>query len=82
MLLSVANDGMLGVFDLRKSNLYAMSDSLEVDLNISSPDEYFPQPPPLRSNFCNRADSRSGFSGGCCCCPLTCWPCGDGEMMN
>ena len=33
MLLSVANDGMLGVFDLRKSNLYAMSDSLEVDLN-------------------------------------------------
>ena len=33
MLLSVANDGMLGVFDLRKSNLYAMSDSFEVDLN-------------------------------------------------
>lgn len=33
MLLSVANDGMLGVFDLRKNNLYAMSDSFEVDLN-------------------------------------------------
>ena len=32
-LLSVANDGMLGVFDLRKSSLYAMSDSFEVDLN-------------------------------------------------
>ena len=30
-LLSVANDGMLGVWDLRKSKLYAMSDSLEVD---------------------------------------------------
>ena len=33
MLLSVANDGMLGVFDLRKSKLYAMSDSFDVDLN-------------------------------------------------
>lgn len=32
-LLSVANDGMLGVWDLRKSKLYAMSDSLEVDQN-------------------------------------------------
>ena len=31
MLLSVANDGMLGVFDLRKSKLYAMSDSFEED---------------------------------------------------
>jgi len=33
MLLSVANDGMLGVFDLRKSKLYAMSDNFENDLN-------------------------------------------------
>jgi len=33
MLCSVANDGMLGVWDLRKSKLYAMSDSLENDLN-------------------------------------------------
>ena len=32
-LVSVANDGMLGVWDLRKENLYAMSDSTEVDLN-------------------------------------------------
>lgn len=32
-LLSVANDGMMGVWDLRKSKLYAMSDSFEVDLN-------------------------------------------------
>ena len=31
MLCSVANDGMLGVWDLRKSKLYAMSDSQEVD---------------------------------------------------
>jgi WD repeat-containing protein 55 len=33
MLCSVANDGMLGVWDLRKSKLYAMSDNFEVDLN-------------------------------------------------
>ena len=33
MLCSVANDGMLGVWDLRKSKLYAMSDSFEVDQN-------------------------------------------------
>lgn len=33
MLLSSANDGMLGVFDMRKSKLYAMSDCMEVDLN-------------------------------------------------
>ena len=32
-LCSVANDGMLGVWDLRKSKLYAMSDSFEVDQN-------------------------------------------------
>lgn len=31
MLLSVANDGMLGVFDLRKGKLYAMSDCFEED---------------------------------------------------
>ena len=31
MLCSVANDGMLGVWDLRKSKLYAMSDSFECD---------------------------------------------------
>jgi hypothetical protein len=36
MLLSVANDGMLGVFDLRKSKLYAMSDCFEEDLNAVS----------------------------------------------
>lgn len=33
MLLSVANDGMLGVWDLRKSELYAMSDSFSEDLS-------------------------------------------------
>ena len=32
-LCSVANDGMLGVWDLKKSKLYAMSDSFEVDQN-------------------------------------------------
>jgi WD40 repeat protein len=31
MLLSASNDGMLGVFDLRKGKLYAMSDNLEED---------------------------------------------------
>jgi WD repeat-containing protein 55 len=33
MLLSVANDGMLGVWDLRTGKLHAMSDSLEEDLS-------------------------------------------------
>ena len=33
MLLAAANDGMLGVFDLRKGVLYAMSDNLEEDQN-------------------------------------------------
>ena len=32
MLLSCANDGHLGVFDLKKGSLYAMSDSFEEDL--------------------------------------------------
>lgn len=32
MLLSAANDGMLGVFDMRKGSLYAMSDNFEEDL--------------------------------------------------
>ena len=32
-LCSVANDGMLGVWDLRKTKLYAMSDSFENDQN-------------------------------------------------
>ncbi len=32
MLLSSANDGHLGVFDLRKPELYAMSDNFEEDL--------------------------------------------------
>ena len=32
-LLSSSNDGMLGVFDLRKGGLYAMSDNLEEDQN-------------------------------------------------
>lgn len=31
MLLTAANDGMLGVFDLRKPVLYAMSDSFGED---------------------------------------------------
>ena len=31
MLLCSANDGTLGVFDMRKSNLYAMSDSFGED---------------------------------------------------
>jgi hypothetical protein len=31
MLLSSSNDGMLGVFDLRKGQLYAMSDNFEED---------------------------------------------------
>lgn len=31
MLCSAANDGMLGVWDLRKSELYAMSDNFECD---------------------------------------------------
>lgn len=31
MLLCAANDGMLGVFDLRKGSLYAMSDNFEED---------------------------------------------------
>lgn len=33
MLLATANDGCLGVFDLRKPVLYAMSDSFECDLS-------------------------------------------------
>lgn len=33
MLLTAANDGMMGVFDLRKPELYAMSDNFEEDLN-------------------------------------------------
>ena len=33
MLLTAANDGMLGVFDLRKPVLYAMSDSFGEDQN-------------------------------------------------
>ena len=33
MLLTAANDGMLGVWDLRKPELYAMSDSFEEDLS-------------------------------------------------
>ena len=32
MLLSSCNDGHLGVFDLRKGDLYAMSDNFEEDL--------------------------------------------------
>jgi len=32
MLLSAGNDGHLGVFDLRKGSLYAMSDNFEEDL--------------------------------------------------
>lgn len=32
MLLSCANDGHLGVFDLKKGELYAMSDNFEEDL--------------------------------------------------
>lgn len=32
MLLSSSNDGCLGVFDLRKPELYAMSDNFEEDL--------------------------------------------------
>jgi hypothetical protein len=31
MLLTASNDGMLGVFDLRKGKLYAMSDNFEED---------------------------------------------------
>lgn len=31
LLCSIANDGMLGVWDLRKSKLYAMSDNFEND---------------------------------------------------
>jgi len=31
MLLCSANDGMLGVFDLRRANLYAMSDNFKED---------------------------------------------------
>ena len=31
--MSCGNDGMLAVYDLRKSELYAMSDSFEEDLN-------------------------------------------------
>jgi len=31
MLLTSANDGSLGVFDLRKPNLYAMSDNFNED---------------------------------------------------
>ena len=33
MLLTSANDGSLGVFDLRKPELYAFSDSCNQDLN-------------------------------------------------
>lgn len=33
MLCSTGNDGMLGVWDLRKGQLYAMSDSFEEDQN-------------------------------------------------
>mmetsp|Transcript_14466 Transcript_14466/g.10431 ORF Transcript_14466/g.10431 Transcript_14466/m.10431 type:complete len:127 (+) Transcript_14466:292-672(+) len=32
MLLAAANDGCLGVFDIRKPELYAMSDNFEEDL--------------------------------------------------
>lgn len=32
MLLAASNDGHLGVFDLRKGQLYAMSDNFEEDL--------------------------------------------------
>jgi hypothetical protein len=32
MLVSCGCDGMLGVFDLRKNELYAMSDNFEEDL--------------------------------------------------
>lgn len=32
-LLSVANDGHLGVWDLGKQDLYAMSDNFEEDLS-------------------------------------------------
>jgi WD40 repeat protein len=32
MLLSASNDGCMGVFDLRKPELYAMSDNFEEDL--------------------------------------------------
>jgi WD40 repeat protein len=32
-IVSVSNDGMLGVFDLRKNELYAMSDNFEEDLS-------------------------------------------------
>ena len=32
-LVSVSNDGYLGVFDLRKKELYAMSDNFEEDLS-------------------------------------------------
>jgi len=32
-IVSVSNDGMLGVFDLRKKELYAMSDNFEEDLS-------------------------------------------------
>jgi hypothetical protein len=32
-IVSVSNDGMLGVFDLRKGELYAMSDNFEEDLS-------------------------------------------------
>jgi WD40 repeat protein len=36
MLVSCACDGMLGVFDLRKNELYAMSDNFEEDLTCVS----------------------------------------------
>ena len=32
-IVSVSNDGYLGVFDLRKKELYAMSDNFEEDLS-------------------------------------------------
>ena len=32
MLVTASGDGHLGVFDLRKSELYAMSDNFEEDL--------------------------------------------------
>ena len=36
MLVTCACDGMLGVFDLRKNELYAMSDNFEEDLTCVS----------------------------------------------
>ena len=35
-IVSVGCDGMLGVFDLRKAQMYAMSDNFEEDLPMAS----------------------------------------------